>query len=214
MITRRAFSPQLTERTGPEASGPRNDDTFHEGPLAKKGSTRTPRWREFVYTSANWSIEWFCRLRGNVAEYARYFICLPASLSLYLLYASLPRCLDAPSIISSRFTYVFATDNSVWTNLVSFDVRCRVDTSLSFFWRVRITLQLLLLFICWKEIEFVRRTKPILLIARRSRRLRVSFLNIQNRGILFHEEQFNLWKVTLSRLIVSDTSYRSSFSRK
>lgn len=142
------------------------------------------------------------------------FVCQPLSLSLYLLYASLPRCLDAPSIISSRFTYVFATDNSVWTNLVSFDVRCRVDTSLSFFWRVRITLQLLLLFICWKEIEFVRRTKPILLIARRSRRLRVSFLNIQNRGILFHEEQFNLWKVTLSRLIVSDRSYRSSFSRK
>ena len=31
VITRRAFSPQLTERTGPEASGPRNDDTFHEG---------------------------------------------------------------------------------------------------------------------------------------------------------------------------------------
>lgn len=31
MITRRAFSPQLTERTGPEATGPRNDDTFHEG---------------------------------------------------------------------------------------------------------------------------------------------------------------------------------------
>lgn len=61
------------------------------------------------------------------------FVCQPLSLSLYLLYASLPRCLDAPSIISSRFTYVFATDNSVWTNLVSFDVRCRVDTSLFFF---------------------------------------------------------------------------------
>lgn len=31
VITRRAFSSQLTERTGPEATGPRNDNTFHEG---------------------------------------------------------------------------------------------------------------------------------------------------------------------------------------
>jgi len=42
VITRRAFSPQLTERTGPEAAGPRNDDTFHEGcSVSAKGSSST-----------------------------------------------------------------------------------------------------------------------------------------------------------------------------
>lgn len=42
VITRRAFSPQLTERTGPEASGPRNDDTFHEGRSRKRVRRKLP----------------------------------------------------------------------------------------------------------------------------------------------------------------------------
>lgn len=42
VITWGAFSPQLTERTGPEAAGPRNDDTFHEGcSVSAKGSSST-----------------------------------------------------------------------------------------------------------------------------------------------------------------------------
>lgn len=51
VITRRAFSPQLTERTGPEAAGPRNDDTFHEGcNVSAKGSPSTrPVDGSFVY---------------------------------------------------------------------------------------------------------------------------------------------------------------------
>lgn len=51
VIIRRAFSPQLTERTGPEAAGPRNDDTFHEGcNVSAKGSPSTrPVDGSFVY---------------------------------------------------------------------------------------------------------------------------------------------------------------------
>ena len=51
MITRRAFSPQLTERTGPEATGPRNDDTFHEGcseGIRGKGSTQPVDSSSFI----------------------------------------------------------------------------------------------------------------------------------------------------------------------
>lgn len=55
VITRRAFSPQLTERTGPEAAGPRNDDTFHRG--CGRIRERTPVdascRREFVYRPAD-----------------------------------------------------------------------------------------------------------------------------------------------------------------
>lgn len=44
VITPRAFSPQLTERTGPEVAGPRNDDTFHEGcSVSAKGSSPSTR---------------------------------------------------------------------------------------------------------------------------------------------------------------------------
>lgn len=46
VITRRAFSPQLTERTGPEATGPRNDDTFREGcsvGIRERVERRAPR---------------------------------------------------------------------------------------------------------------------------------------------------------------------------
>jgi len=53
VITRRAFSPQLTERTEPKAAGPRNDDTFHEGCSGRRIRERTPVdvscRREFVY---------------------------------------------------------------------------------------------------------------------------------------------------------------------
>lgn len=53
VITRRAFSPQLTERTEPKAAEPRNDDTFHEGCSNGRIRERIPVdvscRREFVY---------------------------------------------------------------------------------------------------------------------------------------------------------------------
>lgn len=54
VITRRAFSPQLTERTGPEAAGPRNDDTFHEGcsVSAKRVPVDASCRRELVHRQA------------------------------------------------------------------------------------------------------------------------------------------------------------------
>lgn len=51
-----------------------------------------PRWRQFVYTSTNRSIEWFCRLRGNVAEHARILYLFAGLSSTCYAYNLSPRC--------------------------------------------------------------------------------------------------------------------------
>lgn len=99
VITRRAFSPQLTERTGPEASGPRNDDTFHEGrkrvrrklpPSPVDGSSFIRRRTDQSNDSADCA--------ETLLNTREYFICLPASPLLVTRTTSPP---VAPRIISS-----------------------------------------------------------------------------------------------------------------
>lgn len=95
------------------------------------------RWRQFVYTSTNRSIEWFCRLSGNVPECARYFICLPACIPFTLLVmrkqrypsCSVSWCLC--KMVDTTFITFIVSYDRYW--MVWFD---QMLENLANFWRV------------------------------------------------------------------------------
>lgn len=94
VITRRAFSPQLTERTGPEASGPRNDDTFHEGRSRKRVRRKLPvDGSSFIRRRTDQSND-SADCAETLLNTREYFICLPASPLLVTRKPPLPRCSD------------------------------------------------------------------------------------------------------------------------
>lgn len=97
VITRRAFSPQLTERTGPEASGPRNDDTFHEGRSRKRVRRKLPvDGSSFIRRRTDQSND-SADCAETLLNTREYFICLPASPLLVTRKPPLPVARIIPS---------------------------------------------------------------------------------------------------------------------
>lgn len=129
VITRRAFSPQLTERTGPEASGPRNDDTFHEGRSRKRVRRKLPvDGSSFIRRRTDQSND-SADCAETLLNTREYFICLPASPLLVTRKPPLPRCSDN----SEPLPLAFTRERDLWI------IRARCYDIRFSFWGVRST---------------------------------------------------------------------------
>lgn len=132
VITRRAFSPQLTERTGPEASGPRNDDTFHEGRSRKRVRRKLPvDGSSFIRRRTDQSND-SADCAETLLNTREYFICLPASPLLVTRKPPLPRCSDNSEPLPLAFTREREREICIIIRARCYDIRFS-------FWGVRST---------------------------------------------------------------------------